>query len=212
MAEEADRCRRALLACPEMLTELASRLEVEEEILHRLGVGWKEENCPPGHDGEWADYGPAWTFPVQNGSGEIIGIKRHFEDETIEDRMISGSRRGLYVPHDWQGIGGLDPPSRRGLGCCRTAHRGILAIGRPKASRGVEYLAEMLGHVDRAIVVVGERDQNEQGRWPGKECAEATARALGRRLERRVDLRFPPPGFKNFREFVNALTQRIRGN
>jgi hypothetical protein len=62
----------------------------------------------------------------------------------------------------------------------------------------------LLRGVDREIVVIGERDQKADGRWPGKDFGESTARSLARGLGRRVDVKFPPQGFKDFREFITA--------
>ena len=106
MAEEAEGYRQALQECPEELAELASRLEVTDQVLRRLGVGWRAENLRPGKDGSWIDDGPTWTFPVMNGTGEIVGIHREYEDETIEARLVRGSKPGLYVPSGWQEIPG----------------------------------------------------------------------------------------------------------
>ena len=67
-------------------------------------------------------------------------------------------------------------------------------------------LAELLRDVDRKIVVLGENDGKENGFWPGKEGAESVAKKLGKRLGREIRVSYPPAGFKDIREFINAST------
>jgi hypothetical protein len=202
MAEQADRYQQALLACPEMLTELASRLEVTEDILQRLGVGWKDENFRQDRDETWVDDGPAWTFPVASGSGEIIGIQRQFLDETVEHRMVPGSKSGLHVPAGWECIPGpvLIPESVRDVAYLIAA--GGCAIGRPAVTSGVDHLARLLRGVDRSIVVIAEDDRTADGRWPGKKRAVADARELATRLGRRVKRWLPRDGCEGVRDLV----------
>jgi hypothetical protein len=204
MTAEAEQYGQALRDRPDALAELESRLGVPEEALTRLHVGWEENNRHRGEHGVWVDDGPAWTFPEWSGEGEIIGIQRRFEDERIGKRVISGSQRGLYVPTGWEEMrgpiyipeGASDVAALIGVGRC--------AIGRPRATGGVEHLAKLLRGVDRRVIVLGENDRKADGRRPGKEGAEQVARALARELGRRVDVSFPPEGFKDVRDYVKS--------
>lgn len=210
MTAEADRCEQAIRSHPEKLTELATRLGVSEDSLRRLRVGWRQWNLRRGVDGESVGYTSAWTFPEVNARGEVVGIQRRFLDDSIGKRVIRESRRGIYLPAGWRDAPGpiYLPEGASDVAALLTA--GFSAIGRPNASGGVEELAALLGGVDREIVVIGERDQKADGRWPGKDFAESTARALAQRLRRRVDVKFPPQGFKDFREFITASSRCTR--
>jgi hypothetical protein len=202
MTAKAEWYQQQLLERPDELTELASRLEVEEDTLQRLGVGWKEKNRRTDVRGTWIDDGPAWTFPEVDGEGRIIGIQRRYEDESLDKRTISGSMRGIYVPVGWQEIqgpvyipeGASDVAALIGVGLC--------AIGRPSAKGGVGHLARLLRGADRRIVVLGEHDRKADGRWPGKEGVDRVADALGRELGRRVDKGYPPEGYKDVRDWI----------
>lgn len=204
MAEEAEICRKALLVRPEALTELASRLEVGEGALRKLGVGWREENRRPGIGGCWEDDGPAWTFPLSDGAGEVVGLLRRYEAETIADRLVRGSKMGLFVPAGWQrGCGPVLVPegidnvvALVGAGCC--------TIGRLEGNMGVEDLARLLRGVDREIVVVAVDARDDKGRWSGKERAEEVARGLSNRLGRRVKKWLPREGGDGARKFIRS--------
>jgi hypothetical protein len=200
MAEQAERYRLALQECPDELVGLVSRLGVPDHVLKRFGVGWRAENVRPSKGGSWIDDGPAWAFPLMNGSGEIVGIHREYADETIEARLVRGSKPGLYVPCGWQEIPGpvLIPEGLADVafliqaGCC--------AIGRPSLTGGTEYLARLLQGVDRTIIVIGEPDRTADGRRPGKGRAETVARALATRLGPKVKIWLPPEGCASLRK------------
>ncbi len=192
IADEAERCRTALLDRPEVLGELADRLEVAEDVLHRLGVGWRPFNRRPAQDESWVDDGAAWTFPLVDGSGSVIGLIRHYQDELVEDRLVNGSRPGLIVPVGWQEFTGriLIPESLGDVALL--LGRGYCAIGRPANSSGVDHLVQLLDRVDREIMVIAEDDRLLDGTWPGKERAEKHVRQLANRLGRRVWIWHPP--------------------
>lgn len=202
MAEKADRFRQALLECPEELAELASRLEVTEDVLHRLGVGWTDENFRPVKDGSWVDDGRAWAFPVLSGSGEIIGILRKYLDETVDDRMVQGSKPGLLVPAGWEKSHGPILVTESADDVAWLVGAGYSAIGRPAFTGGVEHLARLLEGVDRKIVVLAEDDRTIDGQWPGKERAEAVAQGLATSLGRGVKRWLPPEGCEGVCEYI----------
>ena len=202
MAEKSERYRRALQGSRDALAELALRLGVSVHVLERLGVGWKAENVRPINGGSWIDDGPAWTFPVMNGLGEVIGIQRRYLDETIEDRLVRGSKPGLYVPSGWQEFRGPILITESVANVAYLIQSGCCAIGRPSVTGGVEHLARLLKAVDRQVIVVGEDDRAADGRWPGKERAKTVAQALATRLGRKVKMWLPPEGCKSVREVI----------
>ncbi len=204
MTELAYKYMEALELRPEKLAELAARLGVTEASLERLGVGWRDRNPrPPAPDGTWgADRGGAWSFPERDSRYEIVGVQRRFEDPALKQQVVSGSHRGLYMPEDWDSIpgpvfipeGASDVAAIMSIGRC--------AIGRPSALGGVADLARLLRGVDRRIIVLGENDKKADGRWPGKEGAEAVAAPARVALGRPVETVFPPAGYKDVRDWV----------
>jgi len=85
---------------------------------------------------------------------------------------------------------------------------GIPVIGRPSCTGGVYLLGDMLVDLPTTvqIIVVGERDQNDNGQWPGRDGALSTAEFLSSRLGRPVEALFPPDGAKDTRAWFT--TQR----
>lgn len=174
--------------------DLAGSLRLPVEALAELEVGV-----------EWIGETRVFTFPEQNGRGETVGISRRYPDGT--KRMIPGSRRGLSIPRSFRDRGG-DTFVVEGSTCMLAGSAaGLRIVGRPSNVGGVEDLAELLAGIDRGreIVIVGERDQKPDGKWPGKEGAESTAKAIGEKLGRPVRVAFPPDGYKDARDRIADL-------
>jgi phage/plasmid primase-like uncharacterized protein len=143
-------------------------------------------------------------MPEYDAQGRVIGILCRSRDGS--KRAIVGSKRGLYLPNGWRELPG---PVFMPEGFSDTAAliaEGVAAVGRPSCTGGVDLLAELLRGVDRDIVIVGENDAKPDGRWPGRDGAEKTARQLGQLLGREIRYTLPPDGYKDVREFVT--TQR----
>lgn len=204
IAEEAERCRHALRERPEVLDELADRLEVDQAVLNRLGVGWRAFNRRPGEDDSWVDDGPAWTFPLVDGAGSVIGLVRRYQDDLVEDRLVKGSKPGLLVPDRWQELQGavLLPESYGDVAFL--VGRGLCAIGRPAIASGVDHLVRLLDRVDREIVVIAEDDRQIDGSWSGKERADGDAKRLAEKLQRRVRSWCPPKGCEDVRRYLKS--------
>jgi len=101
------------------LEALARQLTVSCAALKALGIGW---------DGE------AWTLPMRNGQGQIIGIMRRFPDGKKICRP--GSHLGLYVPQiNGHGTATLLVAEGASDVAC-LLDRGFAAIGRPSCSHG----------------------------------------------------------------------------
>ena len=169
---------------------LASLLGVSVASLAALGVGW--------HRG-------VWTFPERDASGTIIGINRRDPDGT--KKRLPGTRAGLTYTAQWDtGTG----PVCLVEGASDTAALMDVwgsVIGRPSNNAGVQMLAEMLRTfpADR-LLVIGERDQKPDGRWPGREGAIRTAQGLADRLNRLIGWSFPPGETKDARAWLLAQT------
>ena len=74
-------CRTALT--PARLTILAERLAVSDGALLRLGVGWHAERA-------------AFTFPMRDGAGRVIGIRTRHADGSKQ--CVAGSHLGVIMP------------------------------------------------------------------------------------------------------------------
>lgn len=172
-------CRADLIEA--RLVALAERLHLSPASLRSLGVGWHDERR-------------AFTFPMRDATGRIVGIRTR--DGDGGKRCLAGSRLGLFLPDapatvatGWQLIceGESDAAAARDLG--------FDAVGRPgcEACRGlvVEYVARQ--SMDALMAVVADAD------GPGQRGGHALAGAIaasGRRV-RVLTL----PGAKDVRAF-----------
>jgi hypothetical protein len=178
-AEHADDRRR----------ELAEILGVSKSSLDELGVGFDVANR-------------CWTFPEKNGIGKVIGIATR--DRDGRKRMVKSSRRGLTIPPTFAA-----ETERRTLLLVEGASdvgalltMSLVAIGRPSNVGGVGYLAEMLSEFVGEIIVIGERDEKSDGRWPGREGAISTATRLSEALGRPIAWAFPSRDAKDSRTWL----------
>lgn len=81
---------------------------------------------------------------------------------------------------------------------------GVVAVGRPSARGGLEYLATLCR--GRDVVIIGENDQKKDGSWPGKFGAEKAATALDG-IAKTVRIVFPPADRKDVRTWI--VTDRL---
>jgi hypothetical protein len=183
--DTAERCKRRLTQV--RLEALARQLKVTTKSLQDLDVDWSEDDH-------------AYTFPERDGAGNIIGLLRRFRDGT--KRVIKRSRRGLYLPRGWQdSFGPLYIPEGASDVAALLSH-GLRAVGRPSCTGGVRYLCDLLIGTADEILVVGENDRKEDGRWPGRDGAKKVAATLAGKLGSRVRSTMPPDGYKDVREYL----------
>ncbi|MCO6454081.1 MAG: hypothetical protein J5I93_02095, partial [Pirellulaceae bacterium] len=172
------------------IDRLARMLGLPADALRAVGCGW----CPRNRH---------WTMPERDGGGRIVGITRRWSDG--RKRAVPGSRRGLTIPAGWSDRPG---PVLLVEGASDTAAlwaAGLAVIGRPSNTGGADLLADLLAdHAERDIIVVGENDQKDNGRWPGRAGAAATAQGLADRLCRPVAWSLVPDGAKDSREWYRA--------
>lgn len=171
------------------LQELAEHLGVSQRALERLGTGF-DPDC------NW------WTFPERDALGQVIGVSRR-DRQGVKKRLPNG-RAGLCYADDWaEGSG----PVLLVEGASDTAAAltmELCAVGRPSNNGGVDHLIGLLETVplDREILVIGERDQKPDGRWPGREGAVSTASQLAETLERPIAWSLPPDDAKDTRAWL----------
>lgn len=170
-------------------TELGAlhlQLGVSESALARLECGWSD-----GHR--------AYTFPMRDGVGTIVGVS--LRGRNGGKWGITGSKLGFFIPYNLAGEGPLFMPE----GASDTAallDLGFDAVGRPQAmirDKGrLQWLIDLLHtplHQNRQVVVVADNDTGAG--WAG---AKQLARDL-RRQCRSVKILAPPPLFKDIRDW-----------
>lgn len=162
---------------PEALERWADELGVSVDSLRRLHVGW---------DGE------AWTFPMRNVSGRIVGIRRRFPNG--KKLSVTGGREGLFIPSDVPEKSPIvicEGPTD----CAAMLTLGIHAIGRPSCRGGVPILTEYC--LGRRVTVLADNDGS------GRDGADALAEELLTRCQS-IGVTSPPEGVKDVREWLQC--------
>jgi hypothetical protein len=175
---------------PGLRAELANHLGLPECVLAKLQIGWNEsEEC--------------WTFPEHDGQARIIGINRRWRD--CKKKAMNGGNRGLTLPVGWDaGDGPIFSPE----GASNTlafAALGLSAVGRPNNKAGADLLIDLLSRQPkRPIVVVGDVDTKDDGKWPGKEGAVEVSRKIAVGLPGwDISWALPPNQTKDVRLWAN---------
>ncbi len=185
----------------ERRVELAAALGLPTSPLDSVLVGWWPERRwwnpeTQQHEGEPG----CWTFPEHDAHGRINGLGLRWP--TGRKGQMAGGRRGLILPQGWRELadpvlvveGPSDVVAGRAIG--------LNVIGRPSNSGGAELLTHLCR--DRRVMVLGENDRKSDGRWPGREGAEAVAEKLSTVWERPVPVALPPDAAKDLRAWVTS--------
>lgn len=198
--------RLAAAISPERRKTLAAGLRVRPEALEAVGVGWASS-----HDlhqmrasGQgWAERYPngAFAFPERNGYGQVVGFCfRTADGRKGAPARRSSARRGLIVPSSLAQR--ADPvlvvEGASDVAACETL--GLAAVGRPSNAAGADQIARLVK--GRAILVVGERDQKADGRWPGRDGAEGVAVRVASEWRKAVPWTLPPEPVKDVRAWL----------
>jgi len=159
----------------ERLQALAGSLGLSAGSLQQLRVGWD---------------GAAFTFPMSDAEGRVIGIRRRFENGF--KCSVRGSKSGLFIPADLT-------DSRRLLITEGVTDAAVAldlefnALGRPSCRGAIDMIAQAAkGRAE--VVVVGDND--EVGKRGAMELADALV------LHYRVKVVFPPVGVKDLRAWL----------
>jgi hypothetical protein len=164
-------------ADPVWVRQLAGDLGVFAPSLHRLRVGWD---------------GDAFTFPMQDPTGRIVGIRRRFPSG--RKLSVKGGHEGLFIPSALPADGTLlvceGPTDTAAL-----LDLGFAAIGRPSCAGGTRYLVTLAR--GREVVIVADADP------PGERGAAVLAATL-RIYCPLVRTIAPPAGIKDARAWKQA--------
>jgi len=179
-ARLAAECRAALK--PEALEALADSLGLSSDSLRRLGVGWSGDRR-------------AWTFPMHNAAGQVVGIRLRLADG--RKLSVKGGREGLFLP---EGIdrGGRLLVAEGPTDTAALLDLGFQAVGRPSCTGGTQHVVKLAQRLEPSeTVVVADADE------PGGRGAERLAAVL-RLYCRAVRIITPPNGIKDARDWQRA--------
>lgn len=161
----------------ERLDALATSLGVSSRSIRRLRVGWD---------------GRAYTFPMSDGLGKTVGIRRRFPNG--KKVSAESSTTGLFVPTDLRREG----PLLICEGATDTAAAldlGFNALGRQNCNSKVQMTAKAAGGW-KQVVIVGDADR------AGRRGAGELANLLTLQCPC-VTVLFPPDGVKDLRQWLN---------
>ncbi|AQQ09641.1 DNA primase (bacterial type) [Sedimentisphaera cyanobacteriorum] len=168
----------------EKLQQLTKQLKISTESLTKLNIGWD---------------GKAYTFPMSNAKGRIIGIRRRFPNGS--KASLNGSKTGLFIPDDLL-CGGLCLVCEGTTDTAAALDLGFNAIGRPNCNSLIKMTASAVKDYEE-IVIVADNDT------AGKTGAEKLADYLAVRCQK-VKVIYPPEGIKDLRQWLGkGLTQTI---
>jgi hypothetical protein len=162
---------------------LAARLEVGVGALERLRVGWNAAL-------------EAWTFPLRDARGRIVGIQNRF-NSTDEKRVVRGHRAGVFEPAQLDVRGSALLVCEGASDTAAALTLGLEAIGRFSCEGTLsEVVSRVRLHRPRLVVIV--RDNDEAGR----RGADALLRALDGIVQ--ASIRTPPARIKDLRAWKQA--------
>lgn len=167
--------------------ELAAALGVSVKSLLILRLGWSDEHG-------------AYTFPMRDGGGNIIGVRTRYKSGA--KRAVYGSRSGVFIPTEFE-----DDPElwicEGPTDCAALLSVGLNAIGRPSNTGGIEFIIEFVRRWrGTRVVVITDRDQR------GTHAESLTAlgaRTLANEIARVGRLvRVIRPPVKDVREWIRS--------
>jgi hypothetical protein len=178
---------------PRRLDRLAADLGLSVPSLQQLGIGWCSRSS-------------AWSFPMRNWAGQVLGIRLRTSDG--RKFAIKGSHDGMFVPE------GLDGSKLLLIAEGPTDTAALLdlrfdAVGRPSCRGGTALLVELTRRwCPEEIVIVSDRDEPKRdGTRPGQDGAQALATRLAIYC-RSLRIIYPPDGVKDARAWKRSGATR----
>jgi len=207
LAAEQRAFRAALTA--ERRAAIASRLSVSEAALDAVNIGVAQQadlRRLRASGAGWRESYPVAvsSFPECDASGAIVGLGFRADDgrKGAPSGKV-GAKRGLIIPSTLatrpDPVLLVEGPTD--VAACETL--GLAAVGRPSNAAGSKMIASLLGW--RAVLVVGENDQNPAGSWPGRDGAQKLARSLAATWKQPVNWTLPPAASKDARAHLQRL-------
>lgn len=175
--------------CAESLASFSVGLCVSVESLVRLGIGWAWNGLLREHGLNGIAPG-AWSFPMQDALGHLVGIRLRLTDGS--KIAITGSRNGLFVP---TGTCSRVFFSEGESDAAALLDLGFYTVGKPGAGNCDALVGAWIRHHRPAdVVIVGDNDA----------IGRDKAQRLGRLLcvdHQSVRVIFPPARIKDAREW-----------
>jgi len=160
----------------EKLQKLSNQLKISAESLTKLNIGWD---------------GRAYTFPMSEAKGRIIGIRRRFANGF--KCSVKASQAGLFIP---EGLSHTKPLliTEGTTDTAAALDLGFSAIGRPNCNSLIRMTASAVKDY-KEIVIVSDNDTS------GKAGAGKLANYLAVRCTK-VKIIYPPEGIKDLRQWL----------
>ena len=165
---------------------LSATLGLSMNSLDRLLVGWLPKYS-------------AWTFPMWDGRGRMIGIR--LRSMNGQKWCVPGSFNGIFHPICVANNGdSLLMICEGPTDCAALLDLGFDAIGRPNALGGCQLLTDFLRAGRRKVVIMAD---NDAASGVGMAGACKLAEKIGP-LTTDVSILTPPGGYKDIRDYLNG--------
>jgi len=167
---------------PHRLQWLSEQLGIPVWTLNELHIGWSERQ-------------KAFSFPMQDSNGHIIGIR--LRSWNGRKYAVTGSREGLFIPKDLK-ISSRILICEGPTDCAALLSICFPAIGRPSCTSGVKLIVEWIERNNvEDVIIVSDADE------PGQRGAQKLTSDLSIYVPSIRIIR-PPGAFKDIRDWVNA--------
>jgi len=174
---------------PHRIKWLSEQLGLPVWALNDLHIGWSEKR-------------KAFSFPMKNGMGQVIGISlRNWDGGKYS---VTCSRLGLFIPKSLE-ISSQILISEGATDCAALFSLGFPVIGRPSCTGGVIHIIDWIKQNKRdELVIVSDADD------PGRHGAHSLACTLCLYIPS-VKVIYPPDNYKDARSWINdsASTQDV---
>jgi hypothetical protein len=166
------------------LASFASSLGLTVDSLRRLRVGW-------------ADDKRAWTFPMTNAVGDVLGIRLRGPDG--RKFAVKGGKDGLFIPPNGETRPRTILVCEGPTDTAALLDMGFLnVVGRPNCTGGVKLLADLIRlRRPHEVVIVADGDAAGQ-RGAGNMASVLVAYTPAVRVIQ------PPSGIKDVRDWLRA--------
>lgn len=187
---------------PVRLDELAKKLQLDRSSLDCLDIAWATRDdlrelraSGQGWQDDYPDGG--WVFPEVS-QRTIVGLSVRTTRGT--KGFCAGGKRGLVVPRGLDTAKGLVYVVEGASDVLACAEMGMTAVGRPSNAGGLDLLRHQLARHD--LIVLGENDLKNDGKWPGRDGARSLARQLYDSMSVDVSWSLPPETAKDVRTYL----------
>jgi len=150
------------------LAAFAGKMGLSPLNLKRLNIGWNLQSR-------------AWTFPMTNSKGDVLGIRLRTDDG--KKFAVRGGREGLFIPESLTNDGPLCLPEGP-TSTCALLDMDLDAVGRPSCSGGTDLLISLLPTwTKRDVAIFADHDEQKHRPdgsifYPGQEGGKALANKL----------------------------------